>query len=486
MSRRTRIAPLLLAALANACMVGPDYRPPEETLPSQWGERAAPSEAAQPAAEQATMWWTVFNDPELTALLESAAHANLDLQQAAARIRAARAQRTIAGAPLWPNVVAQGSYARQHSSANAPGLAEGQTYDLYQIGFDATWELDVFGGNRRALEAADARLEASQFAWADVLVSLLGEVGGDYVVYRSLQQRIRIAAANEKTQRETLALTQRLYAAGLASDLDVARAQSQVATTAATIPPLTAQAQQVLHALGVLLGDLPMALTDELSPDGPIPRPPAVTDVGVPSDVLLRRPDVRRSERALAASTADIGVATRDLYPRVFLTGFGALQSVSAGELFDWTSRAASIGPSVSWTVFDAGLTRARVALTTAQQEEALDAYRGVVLEALQEVEDGLVAYAQDQVRRDDLTTAVAANQRAADLALQLYIQGLTDFLSVLQAQLNLFTSQDQLAQTQRDMALDVIGLYKSLGGGWEAGPNEMPRFAGAPPPADS
>lgn len=480
--RRRRLIALLLACatLANGCMVGPDYHPPAVDSPPAWGELTPPSESAQPGPAQAAMWWTVLNDSELTSLLEWAGENNLDLQQAAARIRQARALRTIAGAALWPSVNADASYARERISANAPGIDAGQSIDLYQVGFDASWELDVFGGNRRAVQAADARLEAAQFDWNNVLVSLLGEVASDYVVYRSLQQRIAIADDNLLTQQNTLALTRRLYAAGLATDLDVARAESQVATTASVIPQLTAQARQTMHSLGVLLGEPPMALSDELAAVGPIPQGPSVTDVGIPSEVLLQRPDLRTAERQLAAATADIGVAVRDLYPRFFITGFGALQSVSAAELFDWSSRAASIGPSITWRVFDAGLTRATLQLRTARQEELLAAYRSVVLQAFGEVENALVAYAQEQMRRDDLVNAVSSNQRAADRALQLYVQGLTDFLSVLQAQLNLFTSQDQLAQSRRDIALDLIALYKALGGGWMPYPSTVPNPATA------
>jgi len=477
----------LVSALASGCMVGPDYRPPEVAAPPQWGELPpTPASGQTPEAtaevgavqhDQAATWWAVFDDPQLSWLMEAAAVGNFDLQQAEARIRQARALRTIAAAPLWPNVLSQGSYAREHVSANAPGggATLGSSFDLYQVGFDSSWELDVFGGNRRAVQSAEAGLEASQFDWASVLVTLMGEVGSNYVTYRTLQQRIRIATENVETQQDTLALTRRLFAAGLATDLDVARAEAQVATTQSTIPQLTAQAHEVMHFLGVLLGEPPMELANDLAAVGTIPTGPSLVEVGIPSDLLLRRPDLRSSERQLAAATANIGVATRDLYPRFFVTGFGALESVKASTLFDWPSRAASIGPSVSWTVFDAGMIRATVALRTAQQEELLAAYRSVILQAFREVEDALVAHAQDQKTRDDLATATAANQRAADLAKQLYIQGLTDFLSVLQAQFNLFTSQDALAQSEGAIALDLVALYKALGGGWEPVPASQP-----------
>lgn len=476
----TRIAVALAATLLSGCMVGPNYHAPDIESPPAYGELEAPSESCGKlpdaegcAPDRAARWWMVFKDPQLTTLVDWAVATNLDLRQAALRIQQARALRTINAAALWPNAMAQASYAHSRTSANGVGSAAvlGQSLDLYQVGFDAAWELDVFGGNRRAVEAAEALVQASELNWAAVLVTLLGEVGGDYVNYRSLQQRILIANHNVKTQQDTLALTRRLFAAGLATDLDVARAESQVATTESTIPLFTAQAHKTMHALGVLLGQPPMVLAPELASVAPIPLGPAIVEVGIPSELLLRRPDLRRSERQLAAATASIGVAVRDLYPRFFVTGFGALQSISGSSLFDWASRAGSIGPSISWIAFDAGLTRATISLRTAQEQELLAAYRSVVLQAFQEVEDALVAYDQDQKRRDDLARATDSNQRAADLAVRLYAQGLTDFLSVLQAQFNLFASQDALAQSERDIALDLVALYKALGGGWQSAP---------------
>lgn len=496
MKPRACVLSALVATLASGCMVGPDYRPPDVAAPTGWGELSpAAGTSEQPPTtasavavqrDQMAMWWTVFNDPHLSELMDWAAIGNLDLQQAEARIRQARAQRTIAAGPLWPTVISQASYAREHASANAPsgGATSGSSFDLYQVGFDASWELDVFGGNRRAVESAEASLEATQFDWAAVLVTLMGEVGSNYISYRTLQQRIGIANDNVKTQRDTLALTRRLFAAGLATDLDVARAEAQVETTEATIPQLTAQAHETMHLLGVLLGEPPMALAEDLAPVGGIPTGPPMVEVGIPSDLLLRRPDLRSSEQQLAAATANIGVAVRDLYPRFFVTGFGALESVKASEVFDWPSRAASIGPTISWTVFDAGVIRATVDLRTAQQQQLLAAYRSVVLQAFQEVEDALVAYAEDQKSRDNLANATAANQRAADLAKQLYIQGLTDFLSVLQAQFNLFTSQDALAQSEGAIALDLVALYKALGGGWVPAPPPPPNGMPAVVPA--
>jgi NodT family efflux transporter outer membrane factor (OMF) lipoprotein len=335
-------------------------------------------------------------------------------------VREARASRGIVAADLWPQVEATGSYIRERTSKNGISTgAPGKVFNLFQAGFDANWEVDVFGGNRRAVEAADASVEAAEDDRDAVLVSLMGEVGLEYVTYRSLQQRIALANRNLAAQQGTLDLTRRLFSAGLAPELDVQRAAAQVATTASTIPLLVQQAAQAMHALSVLIGEPPMTLQDELAAVGPIPKPPAQVAVGLPSELLLRRPDVARSERQLAAQTAQIGVATRDLYPRFFISGVANLQSVKASDFFDWESRLLSIGPSISWQILSGGRIRANVALQTATQQELLAAYQAAVLQAFQDVEDALVAFSHEQATRAQLEDAVRANQRAADLARQ-------------------------------------------------------------------
>jgi NodT family efflux transporter outer membrane factor (OMF) lipoprotein len=472
MTSRAQVAALVLLC-APGCMVGPDYRRPEVVTPPSYGELAptAPTAGRSDAVADGipTAWWTTFDDQLLMSLVTRTAQANLTLQQAEARVREARASRRIAAADLWPQAEATGSYTRERTSNNGLGLgAGGKVFNLFQAGFDANWEVDVFGGNRRAVEAADASVEAAEDDRNAVLVSLMGEVGLEYVTYRSLQQRIALANQNLAAQQATLDLTRRLFNAGLAPELDVQRAAAQVATTASTIPLLVQQAAQAMHALSVLIGEPPMTLGEELAAVGPIPKPPAEVAVGLPSELLLRRPDVARSERQLAAQTAEIGVATRDLYPRFFITGAAGLQSVHASDFFDWESRALSVGPSVSWQILSGGRIRANIALQTATQQELLAAYQAAVLQAFQDVEDALVAFSHEQATQAQLQDAVRANQRAADLARQAYAQGLTDFLTVLVAEQNVFSSQDTLAQTERDVALQLVALYKAVGGGWE------------------
>jgi len=465
---------ILLAVLATGCIVGPNYRRPDVVTPPSWGElgpKGPPAGRSDAIVDGTpTAWWTTFDDQLLTSLIQRTVEQNLTLQQAEARVRQARASRRIAAADLWPQIGASGSYTRERTSKN--GLSAGgagKVFNLFQAGFDANWEVDVFGGIRRSVEAADATVQAAEDDRNAVLVSLLGEVGLEYVTYRSLQQRSALANQNVAAQQGTLDLTRRLFNAGLAPELDVQRAAAQVATTAATIPLLEQQAAQTMHVLSVLIGQPPMTLQQELAGVGPIPKPPAQVAVGLPSELLLRRPDVARSERQLASQTAQIGVATRDLFPRFFITGAASLQSVHASDFFDWESRALSLGPSVSWPIFEGGRIRANIELQTAGQQELLAAYQAVVLQAFQDVEDALVAFSHEQATRAQLQDAVRANERAADLARRLYAQGLTDFLTVLVAEQSVFTSQDSLAQTERDVALELVALYKAVGGGWEA-----------------
>jgi len=462
----------LLVSLAG-CTVGPNYNAPKTKVPSSFAGQAS---AQTVASDQFAKWWITLQDPQLNSLVERAVRGNLDLRLAQARVREARAQRGVVKADLYPTVNVSGSYQRSRSSANVnipQGGSESQTTtgvegDLYQAGFDASWEIDVFGGVRREIEAANADLAAEIENRRDVLVTLLAEVARNYVELRASQRQVVIARANLQAQQETLDLTRIRFDAGLVSDLDVARAEAQVETTASQIPTLEASARQSIHLLSVLLGQEPNALTSELLQDTPIPQSPPEVPAGLPSDLLRRRPDVRRAERQLAAATARIGVATADLFPRFSLTGFLGLQSSKINNLTNSGSRTWSILPGVSWPVLDFGRIRSNIAVQNAREEQSLVFYEQTILTSLQEVEDALVSFSQDQIQRQKLANAVDANRRAVDLANQLYKQGLTDFLSVLQVQRDLFASEDSLVQSDRNITSDFVALYKALGGGWE------------------
>ena len=474
-----RFATVGFVLMAAGCVVGPNYYRPDLPVPVTWTEAQQKGVAVR--SDELTRWWSAFNDPLLNSLVDRAVRSNLDLRLAEARIREARASRAVTATSAWPTVNVSGSYTRNRASENAIGApAQGAVVapsggganldqSLYRSGFDASWEIDVFGGVRRNIEAADATVEATVEDRRDVLVTLLGEVAKNYIDVRGFQRRLAVARSNLKTQRDTLKLTQVRFQAGLATDLDVAQQEAQVNTTASQIPTLETSLKQAAYALDVLLALQPGALWDELARETAIPTLPPEVLVGLPSDLLRRRPDIRRAERQLAAATAQVGAATADLFPKFFLTGVTGLQSVSASDWLTRGSRFWSIGPTISWPVFDAGKIRANIEIRNAQQEQALTQYEKSVLTALQDVETALVNYANEQVRYRSLIDAVAANRRAVTMANELYVKGLNDFLNVLDTQRSLYTTENELTESQATMASNLVALYKALGGGWES-----------------
>ncbi len=465
----------LMAFLAGGCAVGPNYHQPNVATPAHWGEPFAGGETNSDAPVAA--WWKNFRDPELDSLISRAAQSNLDLKIAQARVREARAEYGIAVGNLLPTVDASGSYARQRQSKRQPVLSSlpmppGLPFDnnVYQSGFDASWEIDVFGGKRRATESARAQVAAAEFGQRDVLVTLLGEVARNYVEARGYQRRLEIARDNIRAQEQSLAITQNRFTNGLTSDLDVQQAATLLATTRASVPTLETAIQASIHRLGVLLGQPPEALQTELSSAAPIPAAPPAVPVGLPSELLLRRPDVAQAERQLVAATANIGVAKADLFPKFYLTGVAGFQSVSASDWFDVGSRFWSAGPTVQWNIFDAGRIRANIKIQNARQEQALATYEQTALSAFEDVENSLVAYAKEQVRHRSLEDAVTSSQESLRLANQLYANGLSNFINVLDAERSLYQAQDALVQSERTVSTDLISLYKALGGGWETG----------------
>jgi NodT family efflux transporter outer membrane factor (OMF) lipoprotein len=366
-----------------------------------------------------------------------------------------------------PNA-ASSSSSSSSSGGAASSLFNKSELDLYQLGFDASWEIDIFGGIRRGVEAANAELAATIENRRDVLITLVSEVARDYIELRGAQREQAIAEENLTAQQQTLQLTQDKFKAGFATDLDVARAAAEVATTASQIPSLVNQSQQMIHALGVLLGQDPASLTNELAASKAIPLPPAEVSVGLPAELLRRRPDIRRAERELAAATASVGIATAELYPRFSLSGTFAMQSTKPRSLFDYNSRTFSIGPAVDWPIFNAGRLKANIDVQNSRQRQALATYQKTVLCALQDVENALSAYSTEQIRRQALQDAVNANHTAVALATQQYERGVADFLNVLDAQRNLYSAETALAQSDETVSSNLVSLYKALGGGWE------------------
>jgi multidrug efflux system outer membrane protein len=481
---------LALSAALSGCMVGLDYKRPKTHAPETFGEsHQGPTTQPTPTVDL-SQWWTTFNDPELESLIHRAIASNYDLLTAESRVRQARAQLGSTEATLFPTLDIDGTATKSQGSGNlssgvvgVPGAGAvgagtnvfGRSRPtLYQAGFDAGWEIDVFGGTRRAIEAASADLEAQVDARRNVLVTVVAEVAHDYILIRGLQVQLALTYSNLKSQQDTLDLTKSRFNAGLTSDLDVAQAEAQVATTAAQVPALEIQIRQTTHQLGILLGLEPMALEEELGKKSEIPPTPSEIPVGLPSELLRRRPDVRQAERQLQEATANIGVAVAELFPKFSLTGTVGQESGRFSLLGRADSTYWSIGPSVTWRIFDFGQLRGQVRVSNALQEQALYNYKKIVLQSFSDVEDALVAYAQDQKRTRALNDSVASNQRAVNLSEQLYTRGLGDFLNVLTAERNLYAAQNDATISQTNVSTDLVQLYKALGGGWDENNEEQ------------
>jgi NodT family efflux transporter outer membrane factor (OMF) lipoprotein len=453
--------------LAAGCAVGPNYAQPEPEMPDRWHQDLARGLAEGQAPLQT--WWTTLDDPMLDSLVERAVAGNLDLEQAVARVDEARARRGIARGQWFPTLDSLTSYSRDQISEEAfpvPGVG-GDPRNFYSVGLDASWEIDLFGRIRRSTESANASLEAIVEDYRDTLVLLLSEVGQAYVDMRTFQQRIDYALSNVRTQRGSLRLTSDRNAAGLVSDLDVRQAELNLATTEALIPSLQIGLTLAINRLGVLVGQHPTALRAELETPTPIPNPPSEILVGLPTELLRQRPDLRSAERQLAAQTAQIGVAKADLYPRLALLGTFAFDALDAAKLFTGDASAFSFGPAVRWNLFDGGRIRANVKAQESLTEQALLGYEQTVLLALEEVENAFVAYVQENERRDTLQRSVTAADAAVKLVNTLYRTGLTDFQNVLDTERSLFQQQDDLAQSEGRVTQNLIQIYRALGGGW-------------------
>jgi NodT family efflux transporter outer membrane factor (OMF) lipoprotein len=465
-----RLAVMSLILSATGCAVGPDYHPIETPVPDDWAGPVPVTVASQ--AGDTARWWTTFDDPVLVSLVERALASNLDLKLAQARIREARAARGIAASGLGPSVNAGGSFERSQSSSggmlgNYANATDGVTSSLFLAGFDASWELDVFGGVRRGVEAADADLLAAEENRNSVQVTLAAETAVNYIQLRGVQQQIRIARSNLSAQEHNAELTRKKYQAGLSSALDSVNADALAASTAAQIPVLESSAQQAIYSLGVLIGQAPGALLAELHDPSAIPAALTSVPVGIPSELLRRRPDIRSAEARIHAATARIGMATANLFPKFTLSGAAGFQGNDIDSWLNWSNRFWSLGPSVSWQVFNTGKTLSTIEMNEAMQEQSMITYRQTVLSALQEVDNALIASVKEREHYQALSTAVAANRKAVFLSTELYKYGQSDYLNVLIAQRSLYTSEDALAQSTRTLSTNLVALYKALGGGW-------------------
>jgi outer membrane protein, multidrug efflux system len=471
-----------LALLLGACKaVGPDYAAPKPSVPASFAEAQGPTPgpaSAAPFIEEA--WWKNFEDSALDDLVAQALKSAPDLAEAQARVGEARALQGFAGAGRYPIADATGEYTRNLGSDNVPtgvppgGLGPGIHSNLWQAGFDASWEIDIFGGIRRNIEAADANYQAVAEDRADVTLTLLAEVARDYIELRGAQRRIEVAQKNLAIERDLRALTQSLLAAGLAPQQDWLRAEAQVRDIEAAIPEFETDERAAAYRIAALIGRPFTEVSTELSVPRPIPQSASEVPVGLPSDLLKRRPDVRAAERRIAAANARIGVAQADLYPHFSLTGVAGLESLYFSSFGNGSSGYYQIGPGVTWRIFDAGRIRFEVQAESARTAAATAAYERTVLDAFRDVETALVSYANIKVRRNELAAESAADAQATDIAKLLYKRGVESFLPVLDAERSLYAADDALAVSERDSAIALIALYKSLGGGWPSASAEM------------
>jgi NodT family efflux transporter outer membrane factor (OMF) lipoprotein len=483
------------------CTVGPNFQAPSWASPASWfagpKEKVPPERSEPVAATIDPNWWTLFHDTKLTALERRVAAENLDVRAATARLAESRAQLGVARSSLFPTVNANASFEREKpsnvgifaASPNAVGAngLEGNTtgglngnvpaFNIYQAGFDATWEVDLWGGVKRSVESAAASVQASEEARRAALLSSLAEVARDYIALRGVQTQLHIARDNVRTSEQSLQLTQQRAAGGVTTDLDVANASAQLRSTMAQIPGLEQQEAAAINALSLLLGQAPNALRADLAAAQPVPPVPPRVPVGLPSELARRRPDVVQAEAQLHAATANIGVAVAAFYPSVTLSGSIGLQSLQPAQFFSFNARQYAAGPGITIPIFQGGLLKSTLYLREAQQEEAAVFYQKTVLQAWHDVDNALTAYQTEQARRDQLVLAVAQNERALTLAQSRYQEGVSDFLTVLVAQTNLLSSQQQLADSTTTVSENLVALYKALGGGWET---DLPRDTAA------
>ncbi len=480
----------IVAALTLAgCEVGPNFHRPKMAVPSHWADPTTPSTGHKtPAAATAgngirsvvsrgpahlAKWWTGFHDPVLNSLINRALAQNLSLKQAQEQIVNAREIRDASAATLGPFVSGTAAYTHSRGSRNTGSGGGGfgpSESDLYQAGFDATWELDIFGQVRRGVQAANADLKAAVDSRRGLMVTLLGEVGNDYMALRGVQQQIAITRYNLASQLKTVKLLKAQIGGGIATQLALTSAEAQAQTTGSQIPELQIQERTDIYAISLLISQTPESLVKELSAAEPVPPPPPVVPIGLPGELLLRRPDVRQAEQQYAAATANVGVAEGNLFPQFTINGNLGYAASNAAKWFDASSLAYGIGPSVSWSLLNWGQVNASINEQKALRIAALLNYHQAVLQALSDADSALAAYTREQVHEHDLAVAAAENERAVRLSLQLYKSGLTDYLNVLQAQQSLFASQESLVLSRTAVSADLVALYKALGGGWKPG----------------
>jgi multidrug efflux system outer membrane protein len=506
MSFRILVVSTCAASCLWGCTVGPDYKRPEPPAIPAWKDEAARGQLANQQSDPDPKWWLSFNDPGLSATIEKGIAGNLDVQQAVLRVLEARQGIAVARAAGLPTLGGNASYQREllgakgilesqgayrdlnqladrlkPYDATVPGLSQGivnggnqalnqlaSPTNLYQYGLDASWEIDLFGRVRRSVEQARARAQAQSEALNDALIVLESEIVQAYIQLRGAQALKASQEENVRAAKEGFDLTQRRQQNGLTTELDVDQARTQLDETRRQLPGYDKQIQQALNTLSLLIGQAPGAVDDQLLESKPLPQIPGVVDVGVPSTLARRRPDIRQAEASLHAATAGVGVAVAAFYPDVSLTGNIGMRALDASYLTNWASHFYSAGPSVSLPIFSGGRLSANLTLARAEQQEAALSYRGTVLNALREVEDALVAYRTDRASRDLLQDTLDSAQSTWSLAQNQYEHGLTSFIQVLDAERTVLTDRQALVQADVQIVNDIVTLYRALGGGWE------------------
>jgi len=467
---------LALTVFSGCASVGPNYEPPDVSVPTKFDPRLPADTAVDAQAPLPGSWWELLGDKTLAELIRQAATRNLDIRIAQTRLLESRAGRKAAKAAQLPSVGAGGTVSTQQASENSPfipnippqfGGTEPRT-DLFQAGFDAAWEIDIFGGVRRSVEAAEARYQAAEAGRNEVLRVVLAEVALNYVEMRGLQKRKQVIEKNIRVQQDTLDFTRNQLAAGLGNELAVTQARSQLLTTKSFLPGIDAAIQLRIFQIAALLGEHPGERMDQLMVYQPLPQIPDKLFADIPSETLRRRPDIIRAERQLAAETANIGVATADLFPRFALFGGFGSETAEVDTFFDSESVTWSIGPSFRWAIFQGGRIRANIEAQSARSERALAEYEKAILTALQDVNSALVSHGYERETAANLYAAVNETENSLKLSRTLYEEGLSDFLSVLNAESLLVLVEDQYAASQTNEWTSLIRLYKALGGGWQ------------------
>ena len=462
MIKGLRLISLLIILSFSACIkVGPDYRPPEMDVPDKWHSDSSEKISTESDSTNLAKWWESFNDPMLTDLINRAILSNLSIKEAALRLTEARIRRGVTGADKYPSVSSSASVSKSYTS--------GMSNTFYQLGFDANWEIDLFGGIRRSIEASDADLESSRESLRDVTISLISEVALNYIQLRLYQSELDITSSNLKAQEETHEIVTWRYKAGLVTELDLKKSEYSLEQTRAQVPSILLNIEQAENKIAVLLGCNPGELKEELSPVKAVPVVQNKIKTGIPADLLRQRPDLRKAERDLAAQTARIGVAVSDLYPAITLSGSLKASSSTLSSLTDSDNLSRSIGPSISWPVFRGGAIKKNIEIQSTVADQLLVQYKSILLSAVEEVENALSSCFYQQIKNVSLNKACSAAQRAYELAKIQYSSGLVDFQVLLEAQRTLLSLQDQVTQSEGQVSINYITLYKALGGGWSS-----------------